>query len=168
MLGRCASILRSRAAARGAVMVAGGAASTAAAATALCEAAAPKFILGGDRYDQTSFQGRFTKIQELIDMRTLLITDDEVGKAQCLLAQYKEKGSAPAGVTDEELWDAQRKVNAVIHGPTGEKMNIFGRMSMFVPANVPIAAGLLMSKSAAATLFWQWWNQTYNGERLPA
>ena len=33
---------------------------------------------------------------------------------------------------------------------------------MFVPANVPIAAGLLMSKSATATLFWQWWNQTYN------
>lgn len=85
-------------------------------------------------------------------MRTLLITDEEVAAAQKLLAQYEKLGRNPDGVSDEQLWDAQRKVNAVIHGPTGEKMNIFGRMSMFVPANVPIAAGLLMSKSTAATL----------------
>lgn len=122
----------------------------------------PKFVLGGNRYDQSTFQGRLTHIQELIDMRTLLITDEEVAAAQALLAKCEKLGRNPDGVSDAELWEAQRKVNAVIHGPTGEKMNIFGRMSMFVPANVPIAAGLLMSKSTAATLFWQWFNQTYN------
>ena len=144
---------------------AGGAALAASsAAVALCEAATapPKFVLGGNQYDQTTFQGRLTHIQELIDMRTLFITDEEVAAAQALLAQYKKLGANPDGVSDEQLWDAQRKVNAVVHAPTGEKMNIFGRMSMFVPANVPIAAGLLMSKSTPAVLFWQWWNQTYN------
>jgi len=162
-LSRCGSTIR---ASPRAIAAAGCGAAVAAASTAvaMCEAspATPKFVLGGNRYDQTSFQGRLTHIQELIDMRTLLITDDEVAAAQALLAQYEKLGGSPDGVSDEALWDAQRKVNAVIHGPTGEKMNIFGRMSMFVPANVPIAAGLLMSKSTAATLFWQWWNQTYN------
>ena len=95
-------------------------------------------------------------------MRTLLISDAELASAQAKLAEYKKLGALPPGTTDAEMWDAQRTVGAIIHAPTGEKMNIFGRMSMFVPANVPIAAGLLMSKSTAATLFWQWWNQTYN------
>lgn len=184
MLARCgallrangASTLRSRCAStlsanprifRNAAAVAaagGGAVAAATAAVAFCEVAidVPKFVLGGNRYDQTTFQGRLTHIQELIDMRTLLITDEEVASSQKLLKEYEKLGRNPDGVTDAQLWDAQRKVNAVIHAPTGEKMNIFGRMSMFVPANVPIAAGLLMSKSTAATLFWQWWNQTYN------
>ena len=34
-----------------------------------------------------------------------------------------------------------------------------GRMSAFVPLNVPIAAGLLMSTSMAGTAFFQWLNQ---------
>lgn len=167
-VARCASSLRanSRVVRSAAAMAAAGGAALAAssAAVALCEAATapPKFVLGGNQYDQTTFQGRLTHIQELIDMRTLFITDEEVAAAQALLAQYKKLGANPDGVSDEQLWDAQRKVNAVVHAPTGEKMNIFGRMSMFVPANVPIAAGLLMSKSTPAVLFWQWWNQTYN------
>ena len=167
---RCASTQALRAnkfvlrGATAAAAAAGGAAIAASAAVALCEPApaVPKFVLGGNRYDQSTFQGRLTHIQELIDMRTLLITDEEVAAAQALLAKCEKLGRNPDGVSDAELWEAQRKVNAVIHGPTGEKMNIFGRMSMFVPANVPIAAGLLMSKSTAATLFWQWFNQTYN------
>ena len=95
-------------------------------------------------------------------MRTLLITDEQLAAAQAKLAEFKKTSALPAGTTDADMWEAQRTVGAIIHAPTGEKMNIFGRMSMFVPANVPIAAGLLMSKSTAATLFWQWWNQTYN------
>ena len=150
---------------RRAAVVGGATVAATTASVALCDAASapvPKFVLGGDRYDQTTFQGRLTKIQELIDMRTLLLTDAEVASAQSLLSEYKKLGACPVGVSDDQMWDAQRTVGAVIHGPTGEKMNIFGRMSMFVPANVPIAAGLLMSKSVYATLFWQWWNQTYN------
>ena len=35
-------------------------------------------------------------------------------------------------------------------------------MSCFVPMNMPIACGMLLSKSVAAGLFWQWYNQSYN------
>ena len=35
-------------------------------------------------------------------------------------------------------------------------------MSCFVPMNLPIATGMLLSKSIGAGLFWQWYNQSYN------
>lgn len=69
---RCAStfhanprVLRGAAAAA----AAGGATVVATAAVALCEPAptVPKFVLGGNRYDQSTFQGRLTHIQELIE-----------------------------------------------------------------------------------------------------
>jgi len=148
---------------RRAALAAAGAGATASVGATLCEpSTAPPFVLGGNRYDQSTFQGRLTHIQELIDMRTLFTTDTQLADAQAKLAEYKARGALPTGVTEAEMWDAQRIVGAIIHGPTGEAMPIIGRMSMFVPMNVPIAAGLLMSTSVGASVFWQWVNQTYN------
>ena len=142
------------------------AAATATAAVAHCEseklAPVPKFVLGGDRYDQTTFSGRLQKVFEVIDFRTVLTSDEELAAAQARLAEYKSLGRSPDGVSDAQMWDAQRIVDAIIHGPTGEKMWLPGRMSMFVPMNVPATAGMLMSRSEKAILFWQWFNQTYN------
>ena len=45
----------------------------------------PKFVLGGDRYDQREFTGRLQHIQSLIDMRNIFITDEQVKSAQALL-----------------------------------------------------------------------------------
>ena len=72
--------------------------------------AVPKFVLDGDRYDQNTFAGRLAKIQELIDMRTLLTTDEELAAAQAKLAEFKKLGGKPDGLSDEELWDAQKTV----------------------------------------------------------
>ena len=148
------------AARRGSIIAAtAGASAATAAAAAYCDSAkakTPPFVLDGDRYDQTTFAGRLAKIQELIDMRTLLTTDDELAAAQARLGEFKKLGRKPDGVSDEDMWEAQKTVNAIIHGPTGEKMFLFGRMSMFVPMNVPVAFGLLVSKSTAAVLFWQY------------
>jgi len=60
------------------------------------------------------------------------------------------------------MWEAQRTVDAIIHGPTGDEMFLPGRMSMFVPMNIPATAGMVMARSVPVTLFWQWANQTYN------
>ena len=148
---------------RAALAAAAGTTCCATVATVHCQAATvPPFVLGGVQYDQNEFAGRLKHIQELIDMKTLMTGDAELAAAQRLLDAYKTKGALPDGVSDAEMWEAQRTVNAIVHGPTGEKMFLFGRMSMFVPMNVPIAAGLLMSKSVAGGLFWQWFNQTYN------
>ena len=45
----------------------------------------------------------------------------------------------PEGTTDEMLWEAKKIVDAIIHPATGEPMFLPGRMSAFVPMNVPIA-----------------------------
>mmetsp|Transcript_11146 Transcript_11146/g.22575 ORF Transcript_11146/g.22575 Transcript_11146/m.22575 type:complete len:352 (+) Transcript_11146:33-1088(+) len=155
-------MLRSVWARRGALAAAATAGS---ASFAFCNAPAakvPPFVLGGDRYDQTTFEGRLAKIQEMIDVRTVLTTDDELARCQAKLAEFKALGRAPDGTSDEQLWEAQRTVDAIIHGPTGEKMWLPGRMSMFVPMNIPATAGMIMARSVPVTLFWQWMNQTYN------
>jgi len=129
-----------------------------------CEAPVPAYTVGGSKYDQSVYQGRLMTILEMIDPRTLLIGDAEVAAAQALLKEFEEKGSLPNGVDDEAMWKAKQTVNAVIHPPTGEKMFILGRMSAFVPMNVPVALGMLFHgpTSIAAGLFWQWANQSYN------
>ena len=139
-----------------------GSAAVGSAAVALCDAPAPKaspFVLGGDRYDQSTFEGRLAKIQEVIDVRTALTSDEELARCQARIAEFKKLGRLPDGVDDEAMWEAQRTVNAIIHGPTGEKMFLPGRMSMFVPMNVPATAGMIMARSVPVTLFWQWANQ---------
>jgi len=65
-------------------------------------------------------------------------------------------------VSDADMWHAQKTVDAVIHAPTGEKMWMPGRMSMFVPMNVPPTAGMVMARTVPQTIFFQWMNQTYN------
>ena len=137
--------------------------SAATAAVAFCDSpTVPPFVLGGDQYDQTNFQGRLAKIQELVDIRTVFTTDEELAAAQAKLAEFKRLGKLPAGVSDADLWKAQSTVDAIIHGPTGEKMYIAGRMSMFVPANLVPTTGMIMARTVPQTLFFQWLNQTYN------
>ena len=92
-------------------------------------------------------------------MRTVLTSDEELARCQARIAEFKKLGRLPDGVDDEAMWEAQRTVNAIIHGPTGEKMFLPGRMSMFVPMNVPATAGMIMARSVPVTLFWQWANQ---------
>lgn len=132
---------------------------------ALCQSSdGPRFVLGGSRYDTASFFGRLQQIMEQIDPRTLLTSDTELERCQKLLADYKEAGTLPVGVDDEMMWEAQRTVKAIIHGPTGEKMFMPGRMSAFILMNVPTAAGMIIQgpRSTALAVFWQWANQTYN------
>eukprot|EP00400_MALV-I_sp_L67-5_P000681 gene681-418_t len=123
----------------------------------------PKYTSDGDRYDQTNFEGRLTGILDRIDPRTLFITDDELDKAQKLIDDFDKSGYLAAGVTDADMWDAKRKVEACIHPVTKEKMFVLGRMSAFVPMNVPICFGMLtFGGSPAGVIFWQWVNQSYN------
>jgi len=92
-------------------------------------------------------------------VRTALTSDEELARCQARISEFKKLGRLPDGVDDEAMWEAQRTVNAIIHGPTGEKMFLPGRMSMFVPMNVPATAGMIMARSVPVTLFWQWANQ---------
>ena len=59
-------------------------------------------------------------------MRTALTSDEELARCQARIAEFKKLGRLPDGVDDEAMWEAQRTVNAIIHGPTGEKMFLPG------------------------------------------
>ena len=85
-------------------------------------------------------------------MRTALTSDEELARCQARISEFKKLGRLPDGVDDEAMWEAQRTVNAIIHGPTGEKMFLPGRMSMFVPMNVPATAGMIMARAVPLVL----------------
>jgi len=119
----------------------------------------PPFNPKGARYDQSTFEGRLRHFREMTDPNTLLVGDDELKKAQSLLAAY-DKGDRSA--SDAELWNAKRIKDAIIHPVTGEEMFLPGRMSAFVPANTIPTAGMLLAKTPMQTIFWQWMNQSVN------
>jgi len=123
---------------------------------------APKYVKGGSPFDLTKFEGRFWYFVECVDPRTLYLSDTEIADAKKLLADYDTKGSLPDGATDSDMWNAKRIIDAAVHPATGEKMFFGGRMAMFVPMNIPIGYGMMVSKSTAGILFWQWFNQSFN------
>lgn len=83
-----------------------------------------------------------------------------LAQAQALLDNHA-KGQA-AGASDAELWEAKRIKDGIIHPVTGEKMFLPGRMSAFVPVNTFPTVGMLLAKTPAQTIFWQWINQSVN------
>lgn len=50
-----------------------------------------------------------------------------------------------------------------VHPDTGEAIPWFARTSAFVPTNVPIIVAMsFAAPTPFNTIFWQWFNQTYN------
>jgi len=127
---------------------------------ASAEGAVPPFDAKGCRYDQSTYAGRLRRFNEMTDPRMLLVTDEELAKAQALLEKHA-KGQA-RDATDAQLWEAKRIKDGIIHPVTGEKMFLPGRMSAFVPVNTIPTVGMLLATTPAQTVFWQWVNQSLN------
>ncbi|XP_028816406.1 sideroflexin-5b [Denticeps clupeoides] len=122
----------------------------------------PTFQLGRPRYDQSTFLGRLRHFIEVIDPGTLFVSQSRLNASVKLLDDYKS-GNLPPGVTDFQLWEAQKIKQAIIHPDTGEKIFMPFRMSGYVPFGTPIVVGLLLpSQTLASTVFWQWLNQSHN------
>ena len=47
--------------------------------------------------------------------------------------------------TDVELWNARNIIESMEHPQTKQIINPIGRMSCFVPANIPIQIGMLLA-----------------------
>ncbi|XP_030620599.1 sideroflexin-5b isoform X3 [Chanos chanos] len=124
--------------------------------------ACPAFQLGKPRYDQSSFLGRLRHIIDIIDPSTLLVSEKRLNECVKLLDDFKH-GTLPSGVSDKQLWEAQKVKQAIIHPDTGEKIFMPFRMSGYVPFGTPIVVGLLLpNQTLASTVFWQWLNQSHN------
>ncbi|XP_034367986.1 sideroflexin-5 isoform X4 [Arvicanthis niloticus] len=137
-------------------------AASAAASSPNASTDAPPFQLGKPRFQQTSFYGRFRHFLDIIDPRTLFVTEKRLREAVQLLEDYKH-GTLRPGVTNEQLWSAQKIKQAILHPDTNEKIFMPFRMSGYIPFGTPIVVGLLLpNQTLASTVFWQWLNQSHN------
>nr|XP_025850337.1 sideroflexin-5 isoform X2 [Vulpes vulpes] len=110
----------------------------------------------------TSFYGRLRHFLDIIDPRTLFVTERRLREAVQLLEDYKH-GTLHPGVTNEQLWSAQKIKQAILHPDTNEKIFMPFRMSGYIPFGTPIVVGLLLpNQTLASTVFWQWLNQSHN------
>jgi hypothetical protein len=62
---------------------------------------------GGSRYDLTTYWGRVQHFTDMVDLRNIFVTDQELADAQNALRLVKE-GKRPAGVTDAQLWSMKK------------------------------------------------------------
>ncbi|EHB18968.1 Sideroflexin-5 [Heterocephalus glaber] len=112
-------------------------ASAAAASAANTATDTPPFQLGKPRFQQTSFYGRFRHFLDIIDPRTLFVTERRLREAVQLLEDYKH-GTLHPGVTNEQ---------AILHPDTNEKIFMPFRMSGYI-FGTPIAPNALCSSTA--------------------
>ena len=61
------------------------------------------FSLTADRYDQSTFSGRFWRIWELFNPLHLLASEDDLARAKALLAQWKD-GSVRMRLAPPAWW----------------------------------------------------------------
>ncbi|CAD7937224.1 unnamed protein product [Amoebophrya sp. A120] len=123
----------------------------------------PAFDPKKTRYDVSTYWGRVKLMRDMTDPSSLLCTEEELVAYQNLLKSW----SARKKYSEEEnlkFWEAKKVVDATIHPVTGEVMFLPGRMSAYVPANLPVTSGMviLSQRSLGQTVFWQWLNQTIN------
>jgi len=122
----------------------------------------PPFELGKSRYDLNTYWGRFSHFMNIIDPRTLLVSNAKLNQCRQLLEQY-QSNTLPSGVTDKDLWEAQKILQAIVHPDTGHKIFMPFRMAGYVPFGTPIVVGLLLpDPTLKQIIFWQWLNQSHN------
>jgi tricarboxylate carrier len=114
-------------------------------------------------HDLDSYWGRVAHFFDMVDLRNVLVGDAELRAAQAALADVRAgRAPPPAFATDEAKWRAKRIVDSAVHPDTGELIPLVFRMSFFMPSNLPITAGMLLSGTGLRQVFWQWLNQSYN------
>ncbi|TMW56486.1 hypothetical protein Poli38472_006496 [Pythium oligandrum] len=123
----------------------------------------PPFSIDEPRYDQSTYYGRWRQFVELVSPSALLLTQEDINGVRKTLEDYRQGHIKRGDKSDEELWEARRLYESVVHPQTGEVIPAIFRLSAFVPVNIPICAGMLLAPPTLFnTVFWQWVNQSYN------
>ena len=85
----------------------------------------PKFDPKGQRFDETKFIGRFSRMLLACDPRLLFYSEEQVRQAQSMLQNYQQYDES----MDRALWEAKRIVDAALHPDTGDVIPKPFRMS---------------------------------------
>ena len=119
------------------------------------------------RFDQSTFSGRFARMLLACDPALLLHTESTIKAAQQTLFEAEEimlqnPNGKFSAKESRKLWEAKRIVDGALHPDTGEVIPRPFRMSGYVPYNGPICVSMVASTSTIPLLFWSWANQSQN------
>uniref|UniRef100_T1IIV2 Sidoreflexin n=1 Tax=Strigamia maritima TaxID=126957 RepID=T1IIV2_STRMM len=113
-------------------------------------------------WDLNTFIGRLKYYFWVTDPRTAFISNKKIDDAKELLNLYRH-GQEPKHTTPKDIKYARKLYESAFHPDSGEKMNVFGRMSFQVPGGMVITGAMLQFyKTVPEVVFWQWMNQSFN------
>lgn len=113
-------------------------------------------------YDQTTFDGRFRHFLRLTNPVNVLKTGADLDQARETVRIYKEKGLLPS-TNGTGLWQSKYLYDSAHHPDSGDRQNLFGRMSFQVPGGMLITGILLAFYRSPLEIFLgQWLNQSFN------
>lgn len=113
-------------------------------------------------WDQSTFVGRFKHFAWMTDFRTCITGEKDLDDAKELVEKYRVH-KEPPGTTQEQIIYAKKLYESAFHPDSGDKQNVFGRMSFQVPGGMIITGAMLQFyKTVPAVVFWQWVNQSFN------
>mmetsp|Transcript_28069 Transcript_28069/g.59254 ORF Transcript_28069/g.59254 Transcript_28069/m.59254 type:complete len:479 (+) Transcript_28069:336-1772(+) len=131
----------------------------------------PSYSVSGERFSQSSFAGRFSKMLLACDPRLLLYTEEEVRKYHAIAyedwkaikaAAVAEDGDSDEMEIDRMLWNARRISDSGLNPETQEWIPRPFRMSGYLPFNGPICIAMISVTATSPLLFWSWMNQSQN------
>ena len=127
----------------------------------------PPFDPSGQRFDQSTFLGRFSRMILACDPRLLTYSSEEIQRCkEMVLNHVSLQANLPQGVSKQEmnhsLWEALRISSSSLHPDTGDTIPQPFRMSGYVPYNGPICVAMVASTSTPTLLFWSFVNQSQN------
>ncbi|XP_016117933.1 sideroflexin-5-like, partial [Sinocyclocheilus grahami] len=103
-----------------------------------------------------SFYGRLRHFLDVIDPRTLFVSEKRLNECMKLLDQFKN-GTLPPSVTNVQV---RLGVHFLLKS---SQHTVLLFLSGFVPFGTPVVVGLLLpNQTFASTIFWQWLNQSHN------
>lgn len=117
-------------------------------------------------FDLNTYFGRFSHFKKMTNPFNFLLSTEELFKSKEYISVMKKKYQAGARFSNEEnlkLWESKYRVDSSFHSQTGEIIPKLFRISSFLPANVPIAIGLMCLPTTRLNLiFFNLLNQSYN------
>ena len=125
------------------------------------------FSVEGTYHDLDTYSGRVLHFYNMIDPRKLFVSTEQLNECTSLVNKFKNKQFSNEELlcpsVNSQLWAAKSTLGAVLHPDTNESVWTAFRAAAFIPANVPISAGMLLSAPTVGnSIFWQWVNQSYN------